>query len=624
MSDIYFKCECGKSLAVDEAGLGRAVCCVDCGKPVVVPEPDFAFSCPNCGAMLLAPDSIAGDLIKCAACGHRLTIPPMTESEGRARPPGAPFLGLNDDASAFCRIIDEPCNDSVTSAPSVVMASLMRRSTGGAYCATKFTSRRRPPRRSMFADPKLPGRLFRAAVAALALVALAEAMRGFLKDGGSARDEFNEMGTFQQTEAIRSAELAACPGAVAHAEIGSGSDSKSEEELPDRKRHDLAAASGASGLSRDAQVALHPGIVSRPDPCPVADLDVNLPALRQMEPGSGEPAELAEKRAVLEEDVVPGPPDFSGLSAELFPYVQKADALGAASGAAEKLREARAKLLESIRRYGQSDRLDLAKWVSPMRTCYEWSFDYGLLNHAEAAAAAREALAALKIVSPSNAEAAARAASSIGLMYAERWMDTHAPESMMLADEIEEWVLQQPGGKEAWYWPTRYTQGNFILQEKQFPEDQRAWLWEGRQARLRSRIDEGVMGLPQRTDTLVHWCKVLYLTGHGGEACALMTEWTRKHGRVVQSARLLEWRMRLALFEKADWEAAGNVLAEANLQRDIWERRPSEQRSYAALSEMFYNCMNLAEYELKRARSIEKKMPFQRRDPLRTISGGMY
>ncbi len=80
MSDIYFKCECGKSLAVNEAGIGRAVSCVDCGKPVVVPEPDLEFDCEDCGAALLAPLSISGDMIKCAACGHRMTAPSVTQA----------------------------------------------------------------------------------------------------------------------------------------------------------------------------------------------------------------------------------------------------------------------------------------------------------------------------------------------------------------------------------------------------------------------------------------------------------------------------------------------------------------------------------------------------------------
>ena len=39
MADIYFKCQCGKNMAIDQRGVGFAVPCPDCGRENTVPEP---------------------------------------------------------------------------------------------------------------------------------------------------------------------------------------------------------------------------------------------------------------------------------------------------------------------------------------------------------------------------------------------------------------------------------------------------------------------------------------------------------------------------------------------------------------------------------------------------------
>ena len=75
MAYIYFKCTCGKSLAIDENGAGQTVLCVDCGQPVVVPEAEIEFGCDGCQTVLLGPVTLGGDQIKCANCGHRMNVP---------------------------------------------------------------------------------------------------------------------------------------------------------------------------------------------------------------------------------------------------------------------------------------------------------------------------------------------------------------------------------------------------------------------------------------------------------------------------------------------------------------------------------------------------------------------
>jgi DNA-directed RNA polymerase subunit RPC12/RpoP len=78
MAYVYFKCSCGKSLAVDERGVGRAIACVDCGKQVVVPEWDYEFDCSKCAATFGAASNIAGDEVQCVDCGNKFVVPANT------------------------------------------------------------------------------------------------------------------------------------------------------------------------------------------------------------------------------------------------------------------------------------------------------------------------------------------------------------------------------------------------------------------------------------------------------------------------------------------------------------------------------------------------------------------
>ncbi len=74
MNDIYFKCQCGKSLAVDLAGAGRIVRCANCACPVEVPDPGIEFTCPLCGELHLGSADIEGDEVACTGCGEHFIV----------------------------------------------------------------------------------------------------------------------------------------------------------------------------------------------------------------------------------------------------------------------------------------------------------------------------------------------------------------------------------------------------------------------------------------------------------------------------------------------------------------------------------------------------------------------
>ena len=87
MAYIYFKCSCGKSLAVDEQGAGLVIECIDCGEPVQIPERKYFFACTECEVTFAAAAGIVGDEVKCLECGNKIIVPeeasPLPEESKR-------------------------------------------------------------------------------------------------------------------------------------------------------------------------------------------------------------------------------------------------------------------------------------------------------------------------------------------------------------------------------------------------------------------------------------------------------------------------------------------------------------------------------------------------------------
>lgn len=94
VGDIYFKCRCGKSLAIDEAGLGRMVDCPECGYQFMIPTPVLKWACPGCGASMLAPEEMRGETVQCLSCQTEVRAPDRDAQEEPAAessvPPEAP------------------------------------------------------------------------------------------------------------------------------------------------------------------------------------------------------------------------------------------------------------------------------------------------------------------------------------------------------------------------------------------------------------------------------------------------------------------------------------------------------------------------------------------------------
>jgi len=72
--NIYFKCYCGKHMAVDEAGVGKTVKCSDCGQPIQIPPPEMEWDC-SCGAPIILPASMVGETVQCVVCKATYKVP---------------------------------------------------------------------------------------------------------------------------------------------------------------------------------------------------------------------------------------------------------------------------------------------------------------------------------------------------------------------------------------------------------------------------------------------------------------------------------------------------------------------------------------------------------------------
>ena len=81
MAHVYFKCKCGKSLAVDEAGIGHKINCSDCDQAITVPRPKVGFNCGQCKDDMLAPTALIGDKVRCVSCRNMMVIPSASDPD---------------------------------------------------------------------------------------------------------------------------------------------------------------------------------------------------------------------------------------------------------------------------------------------------------------------------------------------------------------------------------------------------------------------------------------------------------------------------------------------------------------------------------------------------------------
>ncbi len=577
MSDIYFKCECGKSLAVDEAGIGRSVSCVDCGNRVTVPEPEVEFDCEGCAETLLAPSSVSGDLIKCAACGHSMTVPPDTMVDLSV---GRDFVPASSSSAS-----------SVACAPS--------RGTGGAFRATEFTIRRRPPRRNIFADPKLSGRLFRVAVAALAVVLVAEVMRGVFRAGGSAPDEFSDVSTSQEREETLS------PALITYA-------------VHEQKEETLVCEQQAENPSIS-----HPAV-----PEPVishSEMSASTPQVllaASTAESNEEITLLAESNAASDPD--PAKPEVpAGGKGDFLLMDRVLIVQDLISADRQEFGKAVPRLWAEALEYTQTHSggaLDGDDWFNAFRTAAEWTLSERSLTYDRSLALVEQALDALRGTRPEDRSLPTRLAMDLAMTHSERWLRPRTLECAGLVDDVWAWAesLDDPGLKRACFGRALFFDGNLLINRFAVPEDDRSHFIDEVERKLWMRLDDEDLSLNDRTDALSHWATALHDAGRKREALIALVEWRERHGQNIVSARYYRALFELALFGMGDWDMAGMALNGAARQRTRWTSS-HDDALFAGMCRLYYDNMLCNGYELVRAGSERRQA---RERELRVLAAG--
>lgn len=74
--NIYFKCSCGKHIAVDELGAGRTIGCPACAQPLQIPKAAMKLSC-SCGSPIILSANMAGETVHCLVCKAVYKVPEL-------------------------------------------------------------------------------------------------------------------------------------------------------------------------------------------------------------------------------------------------------------------------------------------------------------------------------------------------------------------------------------------------------------------------------------------------------------------------------------------------------------------------------------------------------------------
>ena len=96
---LYFKCACGKHIAIDEAGFDRTVKCPDCGQPIQVPRPEMEWDC-SCGLPIILPANMAGETIRCVGCKKSYKVPELEQPEETPKQEPVPVVKTSVPVSA--------------------------------------------------------------------------------------------------------------------------------------------------------------------------------------------------------------------------------------------------------------------------------------------------------------------------------------------------------------------------------------------------------------------------------------------------------------------------------------------------------------------------------------------
>ncbi|MBU4247892.1 MAG: hypothetical protein KKG09_08525 [Verrucomicrobia bacterium] len=579
MADVYFKCACGKSLAIDVKGVGLTVLCVDCGQPVKVPEFDIEFACEQCQATLLAPVAVGGDRIKCAFCGHRMAVPrPVVEA-------GAGKYGelADEDVNGAFRAIKEK---QTLPATKLCMEALMRK-------RSEFQARRRPlPEPSGSGWYRSVGWPFRLAILVGALVVTAGLIHRFIQE--------RQLVLMPQE-----------PGAEAL--TPSAADIASGTKTPTPETVETLAASVQKPKATPETVRVRemtgkesvfvtrePARISNIPPVPAS---AKTPA-RNLGPMQSRSAATAAK--VAEARVGhPAQPLFAECQ-EVKAILRQNPTDRKNAVLIGKIKKCREHVLDYTQTHTGAD-LDGPYWKNAVVGTL-WLSSYREWNSFEDAdRAIREAMEILAEAKPEKSGLNIKTIFDVILLHEQVWY-RQAPEACaQWLDEACALAFDEGNAslRERWGFIAPSREINLIFAASILPPERRQAFQNKRERNLLSYLrDEGI-SFEWRTKDLWWWAVNLKTAGEMKKAAMLLDTWQKKYDRRIETPLFFEIRMLIAAHGDGDWAKAREMVGRV---RELVEKGvvPPGNWSWNNMTGKYYKYILVPEYEIKRQYRMEK------------------
>lgn len=583
MADVYFKCVCGKSLSVDENGVGLTVSCVDCGQPVKVPEFDIEFDCEECQATLLAPVTVGGDRVKCVQCGHRMTAPVIDEgwrgvvSDDRAL--------ADDSVEGTCAVKDPPLEP----AAKRCMDTLMNR-------RSEFVVRRRPA-----PEPTLSGWLFRLAILVGALVVTGELMHRFIQERrliSDPKEQSAEALAARTTDMTTVLQAATVPPASEATETPVPSVQK-PEMIPEIAPVREMTAKDSVVLIKEPALSnnLIQAAVSSPTPALDRQTVRTLPAKT--------PEDTSSARSVLY-------PAKSLL--DVVGESQKLNALINYKSGSKQSQEFFSQLRKSMTQINEYTQTHTGKDLDD----FYWSTSYWLVygyaiktapNYAEAEDILRRGWALLEGVESDKPRAIPRTVLSMGVNMVQDWVKQNPLGCAIMLDDLEGMAQEMGDDKigDIWRLNAPYLQVRFMKYAGNVPEEKREAFVQRHKKRLETYLLDDSIRMRNRASTLRGWIVFLDKYGSLTDALPVIHEWPKRYGDKTLEMNYYFARLWVELFGEGDLEKAAKTVRlatqAAQSQRD---GKLFDEKNYVKLIQLYYDSLRWPAYELKRQRTIAR------------------
>ncbi|NLE66157.1 MAG: hypothetical protein GX608_01920 [Lentisphaerae bacterium] len=568
MADVYFNCACGKSLAIDEKGVGLSVACVDCGRPVRVPEREMEFICERCRCMHLAPLALVGSLVECTRCGHRIRV-----------------RGPDVDRGAAEYVRSGPARRGV---PGRLGRGHQPAGVGGSL-------RRLPVFRPAF----------------LALMAGSGLVAFFIVERRLCQDEQRDS-PIPAREAL--AQKTTAPGAPEPAvQEAQKMNARGSKALPPVGAQPPACPPVGVSAPPASELPEHFAMPRPPETHPAVKV------VAAMAPASGGNA-AGGGTASGPVRAQPGktaqaPPQEARPERELMRKFMELDALRVKrpsdpqpSEYLQGLRQFRA-VAEAYGREHAGKELEAASWNVIFKQMYYSLFRYDCRTYAQSERLMREGIDLLAKIDHPNWRWPHILMMDLVTSHVEQWQDREPFLTADIMDAAAADVLALKDGDltNYWYWKTDVVLNGFLWRCESMAPGQREKFYVAREKALLDCLDNEMVVPARRSNLLSDCARYMVRNGRPDRAAKLVREWRRKHGPAAYSPRFFRIWMETALFAEGDWEEAEHALREAAQCAATWTK-PYDLQQFETVCQIYYRSVFWPGIELKRRRweEVEK------------------